>query len=167
MNETNEFTHWQCPKCNQINELGFDMCWNCQYEKTGKEKMLANDQISSELIQEEQVSTKKDLPKSPVFLNILGALAILGYFINIFSMHPTHNTHFIINVISSTLAIIGFIAIIWMKKWGLYLYSITCLWGYCYIGFVANAHEQPFLLIYQILPTIIIIWGFMNLKKMN
>ena len=129
--------------------------------------MLSNDQISSEVIKEEQVSTKKDLPKSPIFLNILGALAILGYFKNIFSMHAIGNTIVIISVVSSTMALIGFIAIIWMKKWGLYLYSITCLLGYGYIGFIADAHEQPFLLIYQVLPTFIVAWGFINLKKMN
>jgi hypothetical protein len=162
MNENSENTHWLCPNCNQIVEIGFDLCWNCQYEKTGNEKMLRNEQISNELIEEESI-VEKDIPRSPVILNILGVIAILSYFMFIFSIHAGNFLEVIITVVILTLSLLGLLAIIWMKKWGLYLYTSI----YLLACILIIEEENYFVLIYQIIPTIIVFWGFNNFKKMK
>lgn len=161
--------YWQCPKCNEINESGFEMCWNCQYEKTEKDEVLSNNQISEELIQERRVK-KRSLPKSPPSLNILGALMIIGYLINIFSINYYDSIFIIISVIISSLSLVGFVAILWMRKWGVTLYLIIYLINFFYIFYlnnVADIGEMPNLYVYQIIPTIIIIWCIQNYNKMK
>lgn len=32
--------NWKCPECNELNEENYAICWNCQYEMTGKEELL-------------------------------------------------------------------------------------------------------------------------------
>jgi len=151
-----ENPHWQCPQCNEIIEISYDNCWNCQYEKKGDEKIIKPEDMDVKSLNEEIVP-KKIIPKSPVLLNILVGISIIGYLLLIFQTSAPD----LPTILILTVGLISIIALVWMKKWGLLLYSFYYLFGFI------SCYEEPVLVIYQIIPTIVIIWGFANYRKFN
>ena len=96
---------WQCKQCNEKIEDTFDSCWNCGYDKAGKE-------IISESFTETKNETKKYLALSYKY-GILRTFQSLLWFI------------LFLSVIGGIWLLIGSINVI--SSWILFLYSLFLL----------------------------------------
>jgi len=163
MTDNKNYSHWECTKCGEINEISFDACWKCEHLRGNDSKFIISTEIDTSKVDDFKI-LKKEIPKSPVFLNLIAIFSIVGYLKNmLFAIFSNDITLMLITIPAFTLLTIGILGIIWLRRFGIISYLI----GYSISLLFFLYPNSIFFLFFLIVPTAIIIWSILNWKKMG
>jgi hypothetical protein len=99
--------YWKCPSCNQMVEMEFGVCWNCQteiperYEHPVKEEVL------------EELKIRKSINPVKAGIKLIGGGLVLGAFVAVFeNLGISYHTHYYRYVICGLVVLVGIFFVI-------------------------------------------------------